>query len=1250
MDIELNEWLASLNSADEVSTDSTSVDHYQLLEKQKIRNKELRQHLNTVRDFGQEILGLYKSERQERARIQEKLNAVQHEFNDLQRSYDDLERQHVNETLNYNQMVSQLRENHDEEHKNYIELSLDYFELMSEATCFLNYELKKPQNKIMMKSERFLRNALGDNFQDLPKILRTKRARDDVSVVTASSLRSSKRTAGKTKGTRANKRMKTEIWDMNSVSQASSPATTIPFDEETSDLCSDISFNTFSIGNETSFTLLDKNSPIPSHSKCKCHLFAESDTVLVSTGTNTDPPEEPPVSVARLLSIDEDIEVNLTGTPITDKGENQEFPKRLCDDYMVKFVLDQDEAITGDDALDVSSSSDDCTNGERTGSYKGRLSFNSISNILDSPLTAELSTFPAFASIGTNTEPELIKPAKATVEQGTSPEPTLTCSKSTATVHSTTTRGTSTIKVAMKNCGVQFPEISFEKIFSETIFELPDCIDPIQDFELKDPEPRTSTIGTITELRNVNREIEYATPLRMIKTEQSAGKPVNAHDPEEQSFIILGQTLFDLFLKRIRQSNDCLSDDEITRQKIWKHLKRQLLDRFSELTFDETLNVSFTDLEIYDKITDNVFSDERPVENCKNVSTDWHDEEMDSPEVNDLVSYVTDDEPCKTSANDNFVKPAVPAKPVNVEQQLSLPEKQVHEIETNPFEEESLIYEEFEEILNSMRSAFSSPPQCIDPIDDLSDVIFSSLFPEPPEEPMEGGDFCTSPNDVLDGFDVEHDPIEIPTEAEPVFTEFESPRSPPPFVMPSEIDDPPEIPSEDISNAKPRLNTVGSVIDFDPNIRASLVQWQQRHKLTSKKSDKLLCTARKSITAYINAEWTDEHLDTCVKSLSVKEDFVLLEAIFETVEDNKSQDEINTDFTPGAPPLPHYQQKLILLIKKLADEKPSLPHKLVDSLEEKIFRFDKSGAELGELRNISYYYTSLVDLFFDGDHTMVFYFIVKCIYFYGYKAIPMVFVLIKAFPNALPKKSQLLKKYSKNIDWENMTGLELSKVHLDLDCMDSLDLTVMYVLTCIQQYRARHESKVIKDHELFNYLPKYYGFPLSFLACQKLLEILLKRLEDGRLENLSLSLILLAKRTNIVFSVKTMLRDNLLPLLNKYVAAMTSSSPQDQVDRICLLVETISASLKSLSEEKDKSFREVFPTIIGIIGRVTNQQIKESCIKALLRLQRFTDNHREIFDIVCQHYQAFGAQMSDGLRYAVITFIHRKKPEFFEKL
>lgn len=219
--------------------------------------------------------------------------------------------------------------------------------------------------------------------------------------------------------------------------------------------------------------------------------------------------------------------------------------------------------------------------------------------------------------------------------------------------------------------------------------------------------------------------------------------------------------------------------------------------------------------------------------------------------------------------------------------------------------------------------------------------------------------------------------------------------------------------------------------------------------------------------------------------------------------------------------------------------------------------------------------------------------------------------------------------------------------------VDSLDLTVMYLLTCVQRYRSKsYEGEMIKNHEIFDYIHRFYGFPLSFMTEAKLFTLLIKRLEEGQLENLSLSLILLAKRTSQEFSLNSVIRGNLLPMLNRIMSSSINKLSDEilelQQRQMCLLIEVISTVIKPFPTEKEKSFKEIFPMIISVLSRTKSIRVKEICIKAILRLQRFIDNHKEVFEIVKHHLETSGT-LNEGLRYAVSTFMHRKNEKFFEK-
>lgn len=565
-------------------------------------------------------------------------------------------------------------------------------------------------------------------------------------------------------------------------------------------------------------------------------------------------------------------------------------------------------------------------------------------------------------------------------------------------------------------------------------------------------------------------------------------------------------------------------------------------------------------------------------------------------------------------------------------------------------------------------------PQIIEPIEELPDVIWSCLFPKIDTCEMYN-ESPRSPVNILDEFDFDYETVEVPSERlnniieeapceededmevehilekqVKVYSDKETPQSPPPFIQKSlnPLFEPVIIPLEqDFSRTKLQSSMVEAVLEFSPQLRSQFFQNQKDLNITDKCNEKRLCKIRKSLKIYLEAPWTNESLEECLMTVGdyTEMEELLTEAIWETVDDQKDYHEVNADFTTPAPALPQYLQRIILLINKLTEMNWNLPRKLLADLEEKVFKLDNAKMELSELTNITYYYSALMDLFFDGDCSMIFHYIVKSLYYYGYKAIPMTHVLIKAFPSVLPKKSLILKKHLKDVDWENVSPIEISKMELDYEQVDSLDITVMYMLTNIQMYNIKkHPSYEIRDHELFKYLPKYYGFPLNFITAPKLLEFLMKRLKSNQLQNLSFSFIILARRMNSQFALNTMLRSQLIPLLKEYFEKFLVSKAHEE--EINLLIETISVILKPHSDEKDKSFLDIFSMIINILSRSANHSMEESCIKALLRLQRLNSNPKDIYKIIKRWNPL--QKISQSLQLMIRTFVHRKNGNFFQ--
>lgn len=1180
---ELSEFFNHIDELSQASQDSNVVDHFQNVNRLQDENTRLKEKLKKVFGSTREVLDIVKNETYLKEEALKELEETKRKVKSIEDSFEDLQKESINKQFSWKEKFDELEYRNQELSKCHVELSLDYLEVLSETTISYCFELNRARNKIATKTENFLREILGDKFLK-PQIM-SRRGKAEKKKRSSKAI--PKEEVAKDKPSNR-KRKKMENFDMQSISQVSSPSSFFE-EENVSEIGSDYTFNTFSIGNETSYSLTQINSTKRQKvtksptTICKCH---EEGLKLVSIGVDTEDLVQLPMpSVISLLEEDDydDVPVEIDNEPIYCEPE--------------------------------------------TTSKKNRVEIIAIENLTTPKETSTTST---------NTEEEVI------VEK---------CNKSTSTVHSSTTRGTSTPQISTKSCGVQYPEINLEKIFIETIFELPDCLSPIRDLErlIDETEEETANIKepsvtqqTQTNLLNVSREIDY----------------VSKSFTEEQSFNQLGKTVFNLFLERLRKSNKTVeNDDAHTRELLWEYMQQQFFDRYNEFTFDDYFSTSL--------ISDYNGANSSKERKSTNIIQEKEDfgvivqqekkfqlkPQESSSESEEEITHLSNEDHSKELFDIlDIIRTQCPTPPLLIEPIADIPDElliTINSQQESPREIQD-IFGEFssdDKIVTEERSSVSSPATICDDRSS-SPLSICDDFSENDEESSDEN----SSNIDLDEFD---SPLSPPMEDRGDDIYLESPASPPSFGHheASPPYDPIEIPWDSPnSHLAASLDEKTNPLDYHHQIRLNLVQWQHRQTISNLKQDKIFCKMRKSIKIYLDAEWISENLELCLKQLEGKSQLFLKEAIFETVEDNEMQNEISTQFTPPAPPLPHYQQKLILLIKRLADKHPMLPHVLMQDLEMKLFKCENVILEVAYLRNLCYYYTSLVDLFFDGDTTMVFYFIVKCIYFYNYKAIPMIFVLIKAFPRALPKKCALLKKNSPNIDWENMSGLEVSKVRLDLEWVDSLDLTVFYLLTSIQMYRRKgHESYAFHDHELFNYLPKYYGFAQSFITAPKLLDILVKRFVDGDLTNLSLSFILLAKRMNVDFTIRTLLKEKLLPMLNKFIHEITDNVEQKKIDQICLLVEVVSSILKTFADEKEKSFKEIFPLIINILGRAEkSQQLQEQCIRAILRLHRFIDNHKEIYDILVHQYEKRNS-FSKSLQYSIVTFIHRKNENYFKK-
>lgn len=304
---------------DELSSDAFP--NHGEIQRLKNENAKIKGFLRIIRKDSSVLLTAYRDQKQQLDSLESQLKhekqqyqELQIQFNNLKSDNDENEARNVNEIFHLKETIAELEDNHSEEHQSYIQLSKEYFELLSDATCFHNYVVKKSQRKIISKTEQFLLQRCKGGYK-IPKILQPKRmpsAEDEKSI--KSQLKTRKRSASKDE-TKSKKKLKTtELNEFQSISQVSSP---MNFNEST---CDDGEISSFSVtdsGISFSTSFSPKSRPISTF--CSCN--SEDLPKLVSIGTNTEEVEE--FSSLPILGLDEVNEIDTMSQPIDEPKPNE---------------------------------------------------------------------------------------------------------------------------------------------------------------------------------------------------------------------------------------------------------------------------------------------------------------------------------------------------------------------------------------------------------------------------------------------------------------------------------------------------------------------------------------------------------------------------------------------------------------------------------------------------------------------------------------------------------------------------------------------------------------------------------------------------------------------------------------------------------------------------------------------------------------------------------------------------------------
>uniref|UniRef100_A0AAG5DHW5 Uncharacterized protein n=1 Tax=Anopheles atroparvus TaxID=41427 RepID=A0AAG5DHW5_ANOAO len=414
-----------------------------------------------------------------------------------------------------------------------------------------------------------------------------------------------------------------------------------------------------------------------------------------------------------------------------------------------------------------------------------------------------------------------------------------------------------------------------------------------------------------------------------------------------------------------------------------------------------------------------------------------------------------------------------------------------------------------------------------------------------------------------------------------------------------------------------------------------------------------------ALQRYVKSPWTDASVaEALVQVLAISQDGrVIARAVLQTVVSH-GDIAVNLENTPPAPPIPVTQQKLVLLVRHLGPRLTSEPFDrvIMRELDRRVFQLkSEATVSLPGLIALTFLYIGLED---SKPPTLkpwhrtysVRLYLFKCLYYFGFKCLPLVYYVLRAFPFALPKKGSP-----------------------HYDNADAMINTIRTILMNINYSEGGitggSESGLYKKRELFALLTYNYGYQPGSPTYEELVVNLVEKIRANRLRNVPHALVLVAKRKSYDWARQHIIQKRLYPLLNDYlklldlmssgapggggvggslVASMPSASGCDGAgldERIVACIYTISSIMKTHPANEDVSgVMQIFTTIVQLARG--NQAIQEEAIAGLVKFSRF--GHADIFERI-SHWQPT-YPVSDRIKLMLATLVHRKDLRFWQQL
>lgn len=458
---------------------------------------------------------------------------------------------------------------------------------------------------------------------------------------------------------------------------------------------------------------------------------------------------------------------------------------------------------------------------------------------------------------------------------------------------------------------------------------------------------------------------------------------------------------------------------------------------------------------------------------------------------------------------------------------------------------------------------------------------------------------------------------------------------------------------------KPKLNFFQELLrTYDISKRNAVLQ---ATNIESNIDARLLGRIRRLIEIYLTSEWTLTNLKICyTKLMKICSGHyrIISMALIEIIED--TNDTIDERYTPSAPAMTANHQRVIVLVQKITETVSGFKQLCINQIEQTLFNFKhKFNSMIPALMNLAHFYLALNDIDdrnCDNDDVIrtskARSFLYKSLYYLEFKAVPLIYVTLLAYPGCLPRLNATTTTTT--------TGVRTTNSEIDIDSLDDphrfltddqydpLTLTLHSIITNISLYipfEKRLEYQYYRKSELFFLLKKYYNYSKTKrISHEEIVQYLIDKLllnDTMSMKNISYSLILIGKRNGCEWATKHIINQHLLPLLRNLIRhSMASNEMDKQIIQILFIFSSIIKAQPITDDISD--YQQIFGTILNKIDR---QPIQEAAVEALLRTSKFsvTNVYQRIYRW-CPMYT-----ISRKLYCMLQTFMHRKPLSFWEK-